>query len=41
MSHIPLIDARVWQLLLMADRGLAAEARAQGCPCEGRSHSAR
>jgi hypothetical protein len=41
MSHGPLLDARVWQLLLEADRELAAEARAQGCSCGGKLHSAR
>jgi hypothetical protein len=41
MSHGPLLDARVWQLLLEADRELAEEARAQGCSCGGRLHRAR
>lgn len=41
MSHGPLVDARVWQLLLEADRELAAEARAKGCSCGGRLHRAR
>lgn len=41
MSHAPLVDARVWELLLVADRDLAAEARAVGCACGGRLHSAR
>lgn len=41
MSHAALIDARVWQLLLVADRELAEDARAQGCECGGRLHSAR
>lgn len=41
MSHTALVDARVWQLLLEVDRGLAAEARAGGCCCGGRLHSAR
>jgi hypothetical protein len=41
MSHTPLLDASVWQLLLMADRDLAAEARAAGCSCGGVLHSAR
>lgn len=41
MSHAPLVDARVWMLLLRADRELAAEARAGGCACGGRLHSAR
>lgn len=42
MSYTPLVDARVWQLLLMADRELAAEARAAGCSaCGGTLHSAR
>jgi hypothetical protein len=41
MSHTPLVDARVWMLLLEADRELAAEARAGGCGCGGRLHSAR
>jgi hypothetical protein len=41
MSHTPLIDARVWQLLLIIDRELAAEARETGCACGGRLHHAR
>ena len=41
MSHAPLVDARVWMLLLNADRELAAETRARGCRCGGRLHSAR
>ena len=41
MSHTPLLDARVWQLLLTIDRDLAAEARRTGCACGGRLHSAR
>jgi hypothetical protein len=41
MSHAPLVDARVWLLLLTADRDLAAKVRAWGCPCGGRLHSAR
>jgi hypothetical protein len=41
MSHTPLIDARVWQLLLIIDRELAAEAHKTGCACGGRLHSAR
>lgn len=41
MSHEALIDARVWELLLVADRDLAVEARAGGCACGGRLHSAR
>ncbi len=41
MSHGPLLDARVLQLLLEADRELAAEARAKGCSCGGKLHSAR
>jgi hypothetical protein len=41
MSYAPLLDARVWQLLLKVDRELAAEARAEGCACGGRLHSAR
>jgi hypothetical protein len=41
MSHLPLVDARVWDLLLMADRELAEEARAAGCACGGTLHSAR
>lgn len=41
MSHGALVDARVWELLLEADGGLAAEARAAGCGCGGRLHSAR
>lgn len=41
MLHAVLADARVWELLLEADRELAAEARARGCACGGRLHSAR
>lgn len=41
MSHNGLLDARVWELLLVADRDLAARARAAGCACGGRLHSAR
>jgi hypothetical protein len=41
MSHNPLVDARVWHVLVMADRELAAEARARGCACGGVLHSAR
>jgi hypothetical protein len=41
MSHVSLIDASVWQLLLTIDRDLAAKARAAGCICGGRLHSAR
>lgn len=41
MSHAPLVDARVWRLLLEVDRDLAAEARAKGCACGGKLHSAR
>jgi hypothetical protein len=41
MSHTPLLDARVWQLLLTIDRELATNARATGCACGGRLHSAR
>lgn len=41
MSQAALVDARVWMLLLEADRELAAEARARGCRCGGRLHSAR
>jgi hypothetical protein len=41
MSHTALVDARDWKLLLEADRELAAEARARGCACGGRLHSAR
>jgi hypothetical protein len=41
MSHGPLLDARVFLVLLELDRELAAEARAQGCSCGGRLHSAR
>lgn len=40
MSHGLLVDARVWDLLLEVDRELAAEARAGGCSCGGRLHSA-
>lgn len=42
MSRTALVDARVWVLLLEADRELAGEARAKGCAfCGGRLHSAR
>ncbi len=41
MSHTTLVDARVWRLLLEADGDLAAQARARGCSCGGRLHSAR
>jgi hypothetical protein len=41
MSHTPWIDARVFDLLLLADRELAAEARGRGCACGGTLHSAR
>lgn len=41
MSHVPLLDARVWTLLLEVDRELATEARAEGCRCGGVLHSAR
>lgn len=41
MSHSALIDARVLLLLPEADRALAAEARARGCSCGGKLHSAR
>lgn len=41
MSHTPLVDARLWRLLLVADRDLAAQARAAGCVCSGTLHSAR
>lgn len=41
MSHTPLVDARVWRLLVVADRDLAAQARAAGCGCGGTLHSAR
>lgn len=41
MSRAALLDARVWQLLLMADRWTAEQARAEGCRCGGRLHSAR
>lgn len=41
MSRAGLVDARVWVLLLEADRQLAEEARAGGCGCGGRLHSAR
>lgn len=41
MSHTPMIDARVWQLLLVIDRDLASEARRAGCSCGGPLHSAR
>jgi hypothetical protein len=41
MSHGLLLNARLFLLLLEADRGLAAEIRAQGCLCGGRLHSAR
>ena len=35
MSHTPLVDARVWPLLVFADRQLAEEARAAGWPALG------
>jgi len=41
MSHGLLLNARLFLLLLEADRELAAEIRAQGCLCGGRLHSAR
>ena len=41
MSYAPFLDARVWELLLEADRELAGEARARGCGCGGVLHSAR
>ncbi|HSW29235.1 MAG TPA: hypothetical protein VLH75_07035 [Longimicrobiales bacterium] len=41
MSHAPLLDARVWRLLLETDGELAAEARGKGCACGGRLHRAR
>lgn len=41
MSYAPVLDARVFRLLLAADSELAAEARARGCACGGRLHSAR
>ena len=41
MSHAPLVDARVWLLLLRVDGELAMKARGEGCPCGGRLHSAR
>lgn len=41
MSYAPLVDARVYELLLVADRELAAEVRAEGCACGGVLHSAR
>jgi hypothetical protein len=41
MSCTPLLDARVLHLLVTVDRELAAEARAKGCACGGRLHSAR
>lgn len=41
MSRTSLLDARVWRLLVLADRDLAAEARAARCPCGGALHSAR
>lgn len=41
MSHVRLLDARVARLLVLADGELAEEARARGCPCGGKLHSAR
>ncbi|MGH2603438.1 MAG: hypothetical protein ACRDJ9_29145 [Dehalococcoidia bacterium] len=41
MSHGSLIDARVWRLLVEADRDFAAQARAAGCRCGGALHRAR
>ena len=41
MSHTPLVDARVWTLMLEVDRELSAEARVRGCGCGGVLHSAR
>ena len=41
MSQAPLVDARVWHLLVKADGDLAMEARGVGCACGGRLHSAR
>jgi hypothetical protein len=42
MSHVRLLDARVFELLLGIDRELAGEARTAGCAwCGGRLHSAR
>jgi len=41
MSQTRLLDARVWELLVEADRERAGEARAGGCACGGRLHSAR
>jgi hypothetical protein len=41
MSHTPLLDARVFSVLLMVDHEIADEVRAAGCPCGGTLHSAR
>jgi hypothetical protein len=41
MSHASLLDARVLELLIVADRELAAEVRLEGCACGGALHSAR
>lgn len=41
MSHHPLLDASLFRLLLVADLEIAADARAAGCTCGGRLHSAR
>lgn len=41
MSHGALLDASLFRLLLVADRELAAAARAAGCACGGVLHSAR
>src|SRR5438552_8267186 len=41
MSRTPLLDARVWRLLVIADHDLAAATRAARCACGGALHSAR
>lgn len=41
MSHAPLLDARVWTVLLEIDRERAVAVRAGGCRCGGVLHSAR
>ncbi len=41
MCHALLGDARLFEQLLRFDEDLAASARARGCPCGGRLHSAR
>ncbi len=40
MYHELLRDASFWEFLFTVDKGLAATAKAQGCPCGGRLHRA-